>query len=231
MSFDIDLIVDSLPRMLAGLGVTLELLLVSGFLGLILAIILLLMRLSGKFYLDWPAQIYIYIFRGTPILVQIFIIYHGLPQFEWIRESVFWPILREPTGCAILALTLNTGAYVSEILRGGVLGVDKGLLEAGSALGMSARHRFMYITTPIATRIALPAYSNDVVSLLKSTALASTITITDMTGIARTIVADTYAPYEIFISLAIVYMVFTLFIQKLFGWIEGILGKYTKREA
>ena len=231
MSFDIDLIVDSLPRMLAGLGVTLELLLVSGFLGLILAIILLLMRLSGKFYLDWPAQIYIYIFRGTPILVQIFIIYHGLPQFEWIRESVFWPILREPTGCAILALTLNTGAYVSEILRGGVLGVDRGLLEAGSALGMSARHRFMYITTPIATRIALPAYSNDVVSLLKSTALASTITITDMTGIARTIVADTYAPYEIFISLAIVYMIFTLFIQKLFGWIEGILGKYTKREA
>ena len=231
MSFDIGLIVDSLPRMLSGLGVTLELLMVSGFLGLMLAIILLLMRLSGKFYLDWPAQIYIYIFRGTPILVQIFIIYHGLPQFELIRESVFWPILREPTGCAILALTLNTGAYVSEILRGGVLGVDKGLLEAGSALGMSARHRFMYITTPIATRIALPAYSNDVVSLLKSTALASTITITDMTGIARTIVADTYAPYEIFISLAIVYMIFTLFIQKLFGWIEGILGKYTKRET
>ena len=147
-----------------------------------------------------------------------------------VRDSIFWNILREPTGCAILALTLNTGAYVSEILRGGVIGVDKGLLEAGSALGMSSRHKFIYITTPLAIRISLPAYSNDVISLLKSTALASTITITDMTGIARTIVADTYAPYEIFISLAIVYMIFTFGIQKLFGLIERYLGRYTERE-
>ncbi len=230
MSFDLNLILDSLPKMLAGFGVTLQLLVVSGLLGLILAILLLLMRLSGKFYLDWVAQVYIYIFRGTPILVQIFIIYYGLPQFEAVRDSVFWSILREPTGCAILALTLNTGAYVSEILRGGVLGVDKGLLEAGSALGMSARQKFIYITTPLATRLALPAYSNDVISLLKSTALASTITITDMTGIARTIVADTYAPYEVFISLAIVYMIFTFGIQKLFGVFERYLGRYARRE-
>jgi len=230
VSFDLNLILDSLPRMLAGLGVTLQLLVVSGLLGLILAILLLLMRLSGKFYLDWVAQVYIYIFRGTPILVQIFIIYYGLPQFEAVRDSIFWSILREPTGCAILALTLNTGAYVSEILRGGVLGVDKGLLEAGSALGMSARQKFIYITTPLATRLALPAYSNDVISLLKSTALASTITITDMTGIARTIVADTYAPYEVFISLAIVYMIFTFGIQKLFGVFERYLGRYARRE-
>jgi|TARA_B110000211_G_C13998513_1_gene517304 octopine/nopaline transport system permease protein len=230
MSFDLNLILQSLPQMLAGLGITLQLLLVSGFLGLLLAILLLLMRISGKFYLDWTAQVYIYVFRGTPILVQIFIIYYGLPQFEAIRESMFWHILREPTGCAILALTLNTGAYVSEILRGGVLSVDKGLLEAGSALGMSARQKFIYITAPLATRLSLPAYSNDVISLLKSTALASTITITDMTGIARTIVADTYAPYEVFISLAIVYMIFTFGLQKLFGVIERYLGRYTRRE-
>ena len=231
MNINFSLIIESLPEMLMGFGITLKLLFVSGFLGLILAIILLLMRLSGKFFLDWPAQVYIYVFRGTPILVQIFIIYYGLPQFDTIRESIFWPILREPTGCAILALTLNTGAYVSEILRGGVLAVDRGLLEAASALGMSARHKFIYITTPIATRIALPAYSNDVVSLLKSTALASTITITDMTGIARTIVSETYAPYEIFISLAIIYMICTFWIQKLFGFFEKILSRYTIREA
>lgn len=230
MSFDFDLIWQSLPQMLSGFGITLQLLVVSGVLGLILAILLLLMRISGKFYLDWVAQAYIYIFRGTPILVQIFIIYYGLPQFEAIRDSIFWSVLREPTGCAILALTLNTGAYVSEILRGGVLGVDKGLLEAGSALGMSARQKFIYITAPIATRLSLPAYSNDVISLLKSTALASTITIADMTGIARTIVADTYAPYEVFISLAIVYIIFTFGIQKLFGIIERYLSRYTRRE-
>tara|TARA_B100000780_G_C21106349_1_gene446811 strand:- start:767 stop:1462 length:696 start_codon:yes stop_codon:yes gene_type:complete len=230
MSFDFNLILQSLPQMLAGLGITLQLLLVSGFLGLLLAILLLLMRISGKLYLDLTAQVYIYVFRGTPILVQIFIIYYGLPQFEAIRESMFWHILREPTGCAILALTLNTGAYVSEILRGGVLSVDKGLLEAGSALGMSARQKFIYITTPLATRLSLPAYSNDVISLLKSTALASTITITDMTGIARTIVADTYAPYEVFISLAVVYIIFTFGLQKLFGVIERYLSRYTVRE-
>lgn len=189
------------------------------------------MRISGRWYLNFPAQVYIYVFRGTPILVQIFIIYYGLPQFEAVRDSIFWPILRDPMGCAILALTLNTGAYVSEILRGGVLGVNKGVLEAGSALGMSARQKFIYLTAPIATRLALPAYSNDVISLLKSTALASTITIADMTGIARTIVADTYAPYEIFISLAIVYMIFTFGIQKLFGAIERYLGRYTEREG
>ena len=231
MSFDFDLIVESVPLMLAGIGVTLNLLAISAVLGLLLAIVLLLMRISGKWYLDWPAQVYIYVFRGTPILVQIFIIYYGFPQFEFIRDSIFWPILREPTGCAILALTLNTGAYVSEILRGGVLGVGKGLLEAGSALGLSARQKFIYITTPIAARLALPAYSNDVISLLKSTALASTITIADMTGIARTIVADTYAPYEIFISLAIIYMIFTFGLQKLFGVIERYLGRYTRREG
>ena len=211
MSFDLQLIIESLPVMLMGIGITFKLLVISGVLGLLLAICLLLMRISGLWYLNIPAQIYIYVFRGTPILVQIFIVYYGLPQFESVRESIFWPILREPTGCAILALSLNTGAYVSEILRGGVLGVDKGVLEAGSALGM-------------------PAYSNDVISLLKSTALASTITIADMTGIARTIVADTYAPYEIFISLAVVYMIFTFGLQKLFGIIEGYLGQYTKRE-
>ena len=231
MSFDLYLIVESVPMMLAGIGITLKLLVVSGLLGLMLAICLLLMRISGKWYLDIPAQIYIYIFRGTPILVQIFIIYYGLPQFDAIRESIFWPILREPTGCAILALTLNTGAYVSEILRGGVLGVGKGLMEAGSALGLSSRQKFIYITAPIATRLALPAYSNDVISLLKSTALASTITIADMTGIARTIVADTYAPYEIYMSLAVIYMIFTFGIQKLFGAIERYLGRYTKREG
>lgn len=231
MSFDLYLIVESLPLMLAGIGITLQLLVVSAILGLLLAILLLLMRISGKWYFSWPAQVYIYVFRGTPILVQIFIVYYGFPQFEIIRDSIFWPILREPTGCAILALSLNTGAYVSEILRGGVNGVGKGLLEAGSALGMSARQKFIYITTPIAVRLALPAYSNDVISLLKSTALASTITIADMTGIARTIVAETYAPYEIFISMAIIYMAFTWVLQKSFGRIERYLGRYAKREA
>ena len=226
MNFDLSLVTDSIPRMLVGIGITFQLMFLSAVLGLILAVILLLMRISGKWYLSWPAQVHIYIFRGTPILVQIFIIYYGLPQFEFIRDSVFWPILREPFGCAILALTLNTGAYVSEILRGGVLGVERGILEAGSALGLSARQKFIYLTTPIAARLALPAYSNDFISLMKATSLASTITLMDMTGIARTIVAQTFAPYEVFISLAIIYVILTWIIQRTFGRIEKYLSHY-----
>ncbi len=226
MIFDVSLITYSVPRMLVGIGLTFELMFLSAVIGLALAIMLLLMRLSGKWYLGWPAQVFIYVFRGTPILVQIFIIYYGLPQFEFIRDSIFWPILREPFGCAVVALSLNTGAYVSEILRGGVLGVDRGVLEAATALGLNVRQKFIYITAPIATRLAIPAYSNDFISLMKATSLASTITLMDMTGIARTIVAQTFAPYEIFISLAIIYMILTFVIQRSFGRFERYMSRY-----
>jgi octopine/nopaline transport system permease protein len=230
MSFDFALILDSIPKMLMGIGLTLQLLFLSLALGTALAIVLLLMRISGRWFLSVPAMAYIYIFRGTPILVQIFIIYYGLPQLELVRESILWPILREPFGCAIVALSLNTGAYVSEIFRGGVLGVDRGMKEAGAALGLSATQRFIYITAPIAIRLCLPAYSNDVVSLMKSTALASTITLLDMMGIARTIVAETYAPYEVFLSLMVIYLVLTWIIQRSFGWIEKRMSRHVRNE-
>jgi len=226
---DVSLIIDSVIRMLSGIGMTFQLLFISACLGLLLAILLLLMRISGKWYLNWLAQAYIYIFRGTPILVQMFIIYYGLPQFEAIRDSFLWPVLREGYGCAIVALFLNSGAYTTEILRGGILAVDKGLLEAASALGLSKPQRFIHITAPIAIRLSIPAYSNEFISLLKCTALASTITVADMTGIGRTIVAETFAPYEIFISLAIIYMILTFVIQRSFGSFENFMSRYTKK--
>jgi polar amino acid transport system permease protein len=229
MAIDVDVIVEAVPRMLGGIGMTFQLLIISAAIGFVLATGLLLMRISGRWYLSWPAQAFVYVFRGTPILVQIFIIYYGLPQFDLIRESIFWPIFREPFGCAIFALSLNTGAYVSEILRGGVLGVDRGLLEAAAALGLSVRQRFIYITAPIAIRLALPAYGNDLISLLKATALASTITLADMTGIARTIMAETFAPYEVFISLALIYITLTFVLQKTLAAVERRLGRYTEK--
>jgi len=226
MNLDIQLIIESIPKMLTGIGVTLQLLVLASLLGLALAVLLLLMRLSGRWYLSLPAFAYAYFFRGTPILVQIFVIYHGLPQFEFIRNSMFWPILREPFGCATLALTLNSGAYVSEILRGGYLGVERGLHEAGMALGLSRRHRFIYVSTPIAIRLAIPAYSNDFISMLKATSLASTITLLDMTGVARTIVAQTFSPYEIFIATALIYLVMTAIFQRGFGLFEKRMSRY-----
>ncbi len=232
MSLDVDLIIDSIPKMLMGIGLTFQLLFLSLALGTALAIFLLILRISGRWYLSWPTMVYIYIFRGTPILVQIFIIYYGFPQLEFIRNNdILWPILREPFGCAIVALSLNTGAYLSEIFRGGVLGVDRGLKEAGAALGLSITQRFIYITSPIAIRLCLPAYSNDVVSLMKSTALASTITLLDMMGIARTIVAETYAPYEIFVSVMVIYLIITWAIQKTFGWIEKRMSRHVRSEV
>jgi len=226
---NISIVIDAIPRMLGGIVVTFQLLLLSLTIGTVIALLLLLMRVSGRWWLSWPAQVYTYVFRGTPILVQIFIVYYGLPQFEWIRESIFWPILRDPFGCAIVALSLNVGAYVSEIFRGGVLSVERGLVEAGAALGMGATHRFIFITAPLAIRISLPAYGNEIISLMKSTALASTITLVDMTGIARTIVAETFAPYQVFLSLAIVYVTITWAIQLSVKRLEEYLSRFTVR--
>ncbi len=231
MNLDLHLILESIPKMLTGIGMTLQLLFLASLLGLGLGIILLLMRISGRIYFSFPAFIYAYFFRGTPLLVQIFVIYHGLPQFEFIRASVFWPLLREPFGCATLALTLNSAAYVSEILRGGYLGVERGLHEAGMALGLSKRHRFFYVTTPIAVRLALPPYSNDFISMIKATSLASTITLLDMVGVARTIVAKTFAPYEIFIATAIIYLVMAAIFQRSFGLFEKRMSRYIKQQG
>ncbi len=229
MSFDLSLIASSLPKILQGLGLTLNLLVVSTALGLLLAVAILLMRLSGRAWLVWPAKAYIYFFRGTPLLVQLFIIYHGLPQFGLIRQSFLWPLLREPYWCSVIALSLNTAAYVSEILRGGVLGVDRGLIEAGKALGLTAFQRARRITAPLALRLALPAYGNEIVSMLKSTALASTVTLMEMTGVARTIVAETFAPYEIFIAAAIIYLVLVWLIQTGFALIETRANRHVRR--
>lgn len=230
MSLDPELILNSLPLIAQGLGITLKLLFYSAVLGIVLAVATLLMRLSGRWYLSGPAQAYIYFFRGTPILVQIFIIYYGLPQFGFIRSGILWPILREPFGCCVIALALNSGAYVSEILRGGVLGVDKGLTEAGKALGLSTSQRFIYITAPIAVRLSLPAYGNEFISTLKATALASTVTLMDVTGVARTLVSQTFAPYEIFISAAIIYLAAAWLAHLVLGWLEARSSRYVKKE-
>lgn len=231
MTFDFGLIFSSLPQIIAGIGITLKLLVMSTVIGLALAVLILLMRISGRRYLAWPAKAYIYFFRGTPILVQIFLIYHGLPQFDFIRDSILWPILRQPFGCCVVALSLNTSAYVSEILRGGVLGVDNGVKEAATALGLTRPQRFIYVISPIAVRISLPAYSNEFISMMKATALASTVTLMDITGVARTIVSNTFAPFEIFIAAALIYLVMAWAFQVGFGKLESYVSRYTRRDS
>ena len=229
MSFDLMLIGASLPKIATGVVLTLKLLVVSLLFGTALGIGAALMRISGSRLLAWPSFAYSYVFRGTPMLVQLFIIYYGLSQFEGLRNSILWPILREPFWCAVIALSLNEGAYAAEILRAAIRGVDQGLHEAGRALGLSPRQRFMHVTAPIAVRLALPAYGNEMIGLLKGTALVSMIAMNDITGVARTIVAKTFAPYEIFISAAIVYLSITWVIQHGIRVAERHFNRYIKK--
>lgn len=229
MSFDVALVLQSLPQIVEGAGLTIQLHLLSLALGTLLALGLVLLRISANPLLSWPALAYIYVFRGTPLLVQVAIVYYGLAQFETVRNSALWPLLREPFWCAIVAFTLNVAAYTAEILRGGIQGVDRGLLEAARALGLSARHRFMHITIPIAVRLSIPAYGNEMISLLKGTALVSMITMYDITGVARTIVSRTFAPYEIFISAAIVYLALTWVIQRGVKLAERRFGRHLRK--
>jgi octopine/nopaline transport system permease protein len=150
---------------------------------------------------------FVYVFRSTPLLVQIFLIYYGSGQFRpFLQELGLWTLFREPYFCAVLALTLNTGAYTSEIIRGGIQSVPLGQLEAGRAVGMSAWQLFRRITFPVAVRQALPAYGNEIILMVKSTSLASTITILEVTGLAKKVIAATFAPVEIFIVAGGIYL-------------------------
>ena len=150
MNFEV--IVDNLPRLLEGALLTVELVVLALLLGMVFALPAALMRVSENWWLRAPAYGYIFFFRGTPLLVQIFLIYYGLGQFEAIRESALWPVLREPYWCAIIAFALNTGAYTAEILRGAIEAVPTGQIEAARAFGMSKTLCYRRVILPQAWR-------------------------------------------------------------------------------
>jgi octopine/nopaline transport system permease protein len=206
---NLDLVWSSLPRLLDGLVLTLELAVLSLAIGLAAGIGLALLRRTGGAG-RWAVDAYVFVFRGTPLLVQIFALYFGLGQFEAVRESVLWPLLREPFWCAVIALALNTAAYTSEIVRGGLEAVPRGAIEAAEALGLRRAAVWLTVVLPLALRQALPAYGNEIVLMVKGTALASTVTLLEITGIARQIASRTYAPLEIFTAAGILYLAINL---------------------
>ena len=210
------------PLFVSGLGVTLELLAVSTALGLALAVPIALARLSPNRLLSIPAAGYAYAFRGTPLLVQIFIIYYGLPQFDAVRTSAAWPLLRDPLPCALIAFSLNMAAYTGEVVRGAILAVPDGEREATLAVGMNRALALRRVILPRAFRIALPALSNEVVLQLKATSLASTVTLVDLTGVGRRLAAKTYTTEGLYVAGA-VYIVLTFLIARGFRLIEGRL--------
>ena len=223
-----ELMWDSIPSLLGGLVLTLQLVGLSLFLGLFVAVAFALMRLSPYRALSGFAYGYVFVFRGTPLLVQIFLIYYGLGQFDALRETFLWAFFREPFWCAILAYTLNTGAYTSEIIRGGILSVPVGQIEAARAFGMDRALLFRRIVMPIAIRQALPAYGNEIMLMVKATSLASTITLMEVTGIARSIISKTFEPVEIFIVAGSIYLTINFVVSRAIRYAEYRLSAHMR---
>jgi len=224
-----ELMIETFPKLLVGLNITIQLVTISLLVGFCFAIGLALLRLSNNLFLNFFAKTYVFYFRGTPLLVQIFLIYYGIAQFEFIRESFVWSFFKEPYWCAILALTLNTCAYSSEIIRGGIQSVPFGQIESAKSTGMSGLLLYRRIILPIAFRQALPAYGNEMILMVKATSLVSTITIMDITGIARLIIAKTFSPVEIFIVAGLIYLTINFIVTRIVNFYEIKLTPYLRR--
>ncbi|MCZ2721520.1 ABC transporter permease [Marinomonas sp. 15G1-11] len=223
---ELSVVISYFPRLLDGAWVTLQLVILSIVLGAIFALPIALARISSSPFVRVFPFLYIFFFRGTPLLVQIFLVYYGASQFEVVKESVFWPILREPFWCAIIAFTLNTSAYTAEIFRGAIQAIPVGEVEACKVVGMTRFQMYRRVLLPRAFGIVLPAYGNEIILMLKGSALASTITLLDLTGMARTIIARTYTPIEIFMAAGVIYLVISMVVIAIFKQVEKRQNRY-----
>ncbi|MBB4841771.1 arginine/ornithine transport system permease protein [Paucibacter oligotrophus] len=225
-----DTILENLPLYLSGAWTTFQLLVISLLLGLALAIPLAVLRSLSGSWISRAIWLYTYVFRGTPMLVQLFLIYYGLAQFEAVRNSALWPYFSSAWFCACLSFVLNTAAYTTEIIAGSIRALPAGEIEAAKALGMSRWVMFRRIVLPSALRRSLPAYSNEAIFMLHGTALASIVTILDITGAARRVNATHYIPFEAFITAAVFYFLMTLTLVALFHkaeakWLKPLLPR------
>lgn len=216
----LELFIKWLPKLIQGATLTLELTAVSVIAGLIVAIPLGIARSSKLWYVRSLPYAYIFFFRGTPLLIQLFLVYYGLGQFEAVRDSVLWPYLRSPFWCAVITMTLHTAAYIAEILRGAIQAIPPGEIEAARALGMSRFKTLVHIVMPRAARIGLPAYSNEVILMLKASSLASTVTLLELTGMTRTIIARTYQTVDMFLIAGLIYLVMSFVLIQGFKLLE-----------
>jgi len=230
--FDYNVIWDSLPLYFAGLLTTLQLLGIALGFGLLAALPLGLMRVSKNPWVNLPAWLYTYVIRGTPMLVQLYLIYYGLAQFSVVRESFMWPWLSSATFCACLAFAVNTSAYTAEIIAGSLKATPAGEIEAARAMGMSKAKMYRRILLPSALRRALPQYSNEVIMMLQTTSLASSVTLVDITGAARAVNSESFLPFEAFITAGVFYLCLTFILVRLFKLAERRwLGYLAPRKA
>ncbi len=221
---DFSLIVESFPVYLSGLWTTVWLVGLSLLIGIFVAIPLALARNSHLLLLRWPSWAFIYFFRGTPLLVQLYLIYYGMDQFFPVKDTLW----ENAWFCALVSFVLNTAAYTAEIIRGAINGLPRGEVEAAKAYGMSYWQTMRRIVLPSALRRALPAYSNEVIFMLHGSAVAGIITIMDLTGAARLVNSRYYAPFESFLTAGLFYMGLTFIILWVFKNAEKCFLAYLK---
>lgn len=213
---DFSVIADNLPLYGQGVLVTLALLVLSLGIGMLFALPLAVLRSLPSPWAWRPVWLYTYVIRGTPLLAQLFLLYYGLAQFEAVRDSALWPLLKSAWFCAVAAFAINTCAYTTEILHGAMKALPAGEVEAAKSLGMSRWVVFRRIVLPSAFRRALPAYGNEVVLMLHATSLASVVTLYDLTGAAGEINSRYYMPFEAFITAGAGYLLITFVLVALF---------------
>jgi len=228
---DWGVVVGSLPEFMHGLRVCLTLLFISVATGFVLSIPLAVARVSARPWLAQPVWLFTYVMRGTPLLVQLFIVYYGFAQFPAVRESVAWPLLREAWFCAWLAFALNTTAYTTEIFAGALRATPHGEVEAARAYGLDGWRLYRRILLPSALRRALPQYSNEVVGMMHATAVASTVTLVDITRVARDVYANHLLPAEAFGTAAAFYFTLTFALVGGFKLLERRFLRHLRRES
>jgi polar amino acid transport system permease protein len=217
---NVDLLLASLPALAAGLWLSLQLVAISMVIGSALALPVALARVARAPWRRWPAAAFIGFFRGTPLLVQMFLIYYGSGQFHDALEAIgLWPVVSEAYWCAVIAFALNTAAYTAEILRGGIEAVPRGEVEAAQALGLKPAVIYGRVILPQAFRLALPAYGNEIIIMLKSSALVSTIALVDLMGAARALYSRTFT-LEVYLYAAVLYGVVTAIVAWSVSWAE-----------
>jgi octopine/nopaline transport system permease protein len=225
---DLAFLSSTLVTLIKALPTTLILFSLSILFGGLLALCVTAMRVSGIGLLSGFAKAYIFVFRGSPLLIQMFLVFYGLGQFGVIRYSFLWPFLREPMVCAVLSLALCTAGYTAEIFRGGIRAVPAREIEAARSIGMSAFLLVRRIIAPIAFRHALPAYSTEIVLMMKSTALASLVTVWEVTGVAQRLISQTYRTMEVFLCAALIYLVLNFVILQAMNLLEYSLSRHRR---
>jgi len=222
-------IANFIPPLLKALPLTLLLTAIAGAAGLALGTMAALARLSNNRFLSVPAFIYTFFFRGTPMLVQLYLIYYGLGQIlpgTWVRQSFLWPYLRDGLWYAILALSLNQGSYNGEVIRGAIRSIPRGQIEAALSLGMGPLHILRRITLPLGFRQALPVLTSDLIILLKTTSLASTITVMEVMGTTRALQRSSYMIFEPLIAAGIIYFTVVFILTRLMNRFERKMRRH-----